>query len=66
MIVDFDRCGKAGEATLPCDPQLDWPIGMGPDSVMLREHDLPMLEKQQDIRMPALFQLTGTRHAHRF
>jgi hypothetical protein len=45
-------------AILNNDVKLDWPIGMGSDSVML--NDLPILEKLQDIRMPALFQLTGT------
>ena len=51
MIVDFDWCGKAGEArypaTLNTDVELGWPMGVGPDSVMLKEHDLSMLEKLQ-------------------
>ena len=51
MIVDFDWCGNAGEArypaTLNTDVELGWPMGVGPDSVMLKEHDLSMLEKLQ-------------------
>ncbi|KAG6914878.1 hypothetical protein DXG01_014771 [Tephrocybe rancida] len=49
MIVDFDWCGKAGEARYPpslnSDKALGWPAGVAPDSVMEKEHDLFMLAK---------------------
>ena len=48
-FVDFDWCGKAGEARYPAtlnnDVELGWPMDVGRDSVMLKEHDLSMLEK---------------------
>ncbi|KAI0250970.1 hypothetical protein BJV78DRAFT_1214991 [Lactifluus subvellereus] len=51
MFVDFDWCGKAGEARYPAtlnnDVRLGWPMGVGPGFVMLKEHDLSMLEKLQ-------------------
>ncbi|KAF5363522.1 hypothetical protein D9756_000153 [Leucocoprinus leucothites] len=49
MIIDFDWCGKAGETRYPASlntaDELGWPEGVEPDSVMLKEHDLVMLEK---------------------
>ncbi|KAG6910125.1 hypothetical protein DXG01_012884 [Tephrocybe rancida] len=49
MIVDFDWCGKAGEARYPpslnIDKALGWHTGVGPDSVMKKAHDLFMLAK---------------------
>ncbi|KAI0254034.1 hypothetical protein BJV78DRAFT_1188082 [Lactifluus subvellereus] len=52
-FVDFDWCGRAGEARYPAnlnsDVGLGWPMGVGPGSVMLKEHDLSMLEKLQSI-----------------
>jgi hypothetical protein len=47
MIIDFDWCGKAGEARYPAtlNDAVDWPKGVEPDAVMLKEHDLTMLRK---------------------
>jgi hypothetical protein len=49
MITDFDWCGKAGEARYPAtlNDAVDWPKGVGPDAVMLKQHDLSMLDKLQ-------------------
>ncbi|KAF8598390.1 hypothetical protein BDV93DRAFT_498748 [Ceratobasidium sp. AG-I] len=47
MLVDFDWCGKDGEATYPSDinMKIDWPAGVGPGKKMGAEHDWKMLEK---------------------
>ncbi|KAF5347277.1 hypothetical protein D9756_009996 [Leucocoprinus leucothites] len=51
MIIDFDWCGKAGEARYPAslntDEELGWPDGVAPDSTMMKEHDLFMLKKMR-------------------
>ena len=48
MIIDFDWCGKAGDARYPAELNLDrelgWPPGVQPGSIMQKELDLFMLE----------------------
>jgi hypothetical protein len=48
MMIDFDWCSEAGKACYPsslnCDVDLGWPEGVKPDALMLKEHDLLMLE----------------------
>jgi serine/threonine protein kinase len=49
MIIDFDWCGKAGNACYPAELNLErelgWPLGVQPGSIMQKEHDLFMLKK---------------------
>ena len=50
MIIDFDWCGKAGEARDPADlntaEDLGWPMGVGPTFVIRKkEHNVFMLQK---------------------
>ncbi|KXN86844.1 hypothetical protein AN958_09580 [Leucoagaricus sp. SymC.cos] len=49
MLVDFDWCGKDGEATYPIDlniyDDIQWAVGMGPGLVMRKEHDDYMFKK---------------------
>ncbi|KAG6878678.1 hypothetical protein C0992_007692 [Termitomyces sp. T32_za158] len=49
VLVDFDWCGKEGEARYPVDlnmdPEICWAQGVGPGCVMMKEHDLHMLER---------------------
>ncbi|KAF8598389.1 hypothetical protein BDV93DRAFT_478512 [Ceratobasidium sp. AG-I] len=47
ILVDFDWCGKDGEATYPSDinMEIDWPADVGPGTIMKAEHDREMLEK---------------------
>jgi hypothetical protein len=49
MFVDFDWCGKAEEARYPAtlNSDIELPRGVEPDSVMLKDHDLSMLEIPQ-------------------
>ncbi|KAG6894623.1 hypothetical protein C0992_005366 [Termitomyces sp. T32_za158] len=48
VLIDFDWCGKGGEARYPVGinmaPELCWPPGVGPGRVMMMEHDLHLLE----------------------
>jgi len=48
-IIDFDWCGKAGDARYPAELNLDrelgWPPGVQPGLIMQKEHDLFMLGK---------------------
>ena len=43
MLIDFDWCGKSGEARYPpeinCDPSMGWPHDVGPDCLMYLHHD---------------------------
>ncbi len=48
MLVDFDWCGKHGEAEYPIDLNdvaSDWPAGAGSGQVMRKEHDYAMLKR---------------------
>ncbi|CAE6493838.1 unnamed protein product [Rhizoctonia solani] len=47
MMIDFDWCGTAGEATYPMDINLtiDWPEGVGPGLPIKPEHDNEMLKR---------------------
>lgn len=48
MIIDFDWCGREGEARYPtglnCE-DLCWPEGVTPDSLMEKQHDRDMLRR---------------------
>jgi serine/threonine protein kinase len=47
-IIDFDWCGRAGEARYPSNLNTEddiWLEGVGPDSVMMLQHDIDMLKK---------------------
>ena len=53
MIIDFDWCGKEGEAYYPTNLNLDeitWVEGVQPDSVMMKSHDLFMLAQLEPPR----------------
>ena len=47
MLVDFDWCGEAGVARYPKslnpDPEICWHESVGPDCIMMKEHDIHML-----------------------
>ena len=49
MLVDFDWCGKSGEARYPPeinrDPSMGWPHDVGPDCLMYLHHDDYMLNR---------------------
>lgn len=51
-LIDFDWCGTAGEARYPpslnLDPALGWHKEVKPDAVIMKEHDLYMLEVLRD------------------
>ena len=50
VLVDFDWCSKASEGRYPVEinPDVNWPRGVGPGEIMLKEHDLEMLQNLQD------------------
>ena len=49
MIIDFTWCNKAGEGRYPADfePEtgIEYPVGVGPNCIMHKVHDMEMLEK---------------------
>ncbi|CAE7065581.1 unnamed protein product [Rhizoctonia solani] len=47
MLVDFDWCGMAGQATYPYDinPTIEWPEGVGPGLPLQKEHDTKMFRQ---------------------
>ncbi|CUA77704.1 hypothetical protein RSOLAG22IIIB_12774 [Rhizoctonia solani] len=55
MLVDFDWCGTAGQATYPVDinMNMEWPEGVGPGLPMQLEHDKVMLKR---LSGPAAFE----------
>lgn len=47
MLIDFDWCGKDGEAKYPPDinMKINWPEGVGPGAIMRKEHDWEMFAR---------------------
>lgn len=47
MLIDFDWCGRHGEAKYPPDinMRINWPEGVGPGTIMQKEHDDEMFGK---------------------
>ena len=46
VLIDFDFCGEENVARYPIElnTALTWPPGVGPGTVMKKEHDISMLE----------------------
>lgn len=68
MFVEFDWCGKArGAVALNSDFELGWPVGVEPDSVMLKEHNRPVDVREAAVGLNASsFADRYKYHAHRF
>ena len=55
-IIDFDVCGKDGKDVYPLEINMDggigWADGVGPRTVMKKEHDLHMMDKLRSPVVP--------------